>query len=335
MSETPGSALMPEHAALLAVDMIGSGSSRPEHLSSIPELVRDLTRAALRAVGLGSDAVQDDQFTGDGFLRVYPSRFLPTLVDMIGALDEFLAAHNRFSKPEIRLRVAVHLGALPAERGFHRPNIDLSRLLDAAAFKQVVQHCQEHITTDAFTTALILSDIAYRTVFQEDYTRVIDRNEFAPLLITNKEFTEHSWVRVTGVHPSQISSIPLTGEPAAVSPEASSHPPGSASGERSISNSGSVHGNQVTGDGNTFRTSVSNSLSGANTAVHAGTFHGNVNHSEQGKYNIDAKHTEQVQIGDGNTQHVDRRQQSVHMEAEASGNGRVYQALGDQHITDR
>lgn len=284
MSGTPKPALMPEHSALLAVDMIGSGSSRPEHLSRIPELVHELTQAALRAVGLSSDNAQDDQFEGDGFLRAYPSRFLPTLVDMVSVLDELLTAHNRSAKPEIHLRVAIHLGPLPVERGFYRPNIDVSRLLGAAAFKQVAHHCRAHITGDAFTTALILSDTAYKTVFEGDYTRVISRNEFAPLLITNNEFNEHSWVRVTGVHPTQIRNIPLADEPAPVSPEEAAPTPGNAPGGRSISNSGPVDGNQVTGDGNTFYTTpnfnVSNNVARTNGGVQTGTFNGNFNQGE-------------------------------------------------------
>lgn len=285
LSDTPELALMPEHSALVAVDVIGSGSSQPEHLSSIPELVGDLTQAALRAVGLNSDAAQDDQFTGDGFLRAYPSRFLPTLVDMVSVLDELLAAHNRSSKPQIGLRVAIHLGPLPAERGFYRPNIDVSRLLGAASFKEVVHYCREHITTDAFTTALILSDSAYKTVFQGDYTRVIKRKEFAPLLITNNEFNEQSWTRVPGVHPTQISSIPLADELATVSPRESAPAPGNVPGERSISNSGSVQGSQVTGDGNTFYTTpnlnVSNYVGERNAGVQTGTFNGNFHQGEQ------------------------------------------------------
>jgi hypothetical protein len=316
---TPDLALMPEHSALLAVDVIGSGDSRPEHLHSIPELVGDLTQAALRAAGL-SRAAQDDQFTGDGFLRTYPARFLPAVVDMISVLDELLAAHNQRAKPEIRLRVAVHLGPVPPERGFHRPNIDVSRLLDAAEFKHVVRHCREHITTDTFTTALILSESAYQTLFQGDYTRVITRNEFAPLPITNKEFHEQAWVRIPGVHPTQISGIPLTA-PAPPSREESA--PRNPSGERSISNSGAVQGNQVTGDGNTISTTpplnVSNHASGGNTVIQAGILNGNVNQNEQRKYVVDANHAEGMQIGDGNTQN----------------HGRAYRSLGDQHITER
>ncbi|MFI0469721.1 hypothetical protein ACH347_37125 [Saccharopolyspora sp. 5N102] len=275
---------MPEHSALLAVDMIGSGSSRPEHLIGIPELIRDLAQAALRAVGLSSDTAQDDQFTGDGFLRAYPSRFLPSLVDMVSVIDELLASRNRSAKPEIRLRVAMHTGPLPSDRGFYRPNIDVSRLLGAAAFKQVVHHCQQHITADAFTTALILSDSAYKAVFEGDYTRVITRNEFAPLLITNNEFNENSWVRVTGVHPTQISSIARTDEPAHLPLQESGPTPANVPGERSISSSGTVQGNQVTGDGNSFYTTpnlnVSNYVGGANTGVQTGTFNGNLNQGE-------------------------------------------------------
>jgi hypothetical protein len=201
LSATPEPALMPEHRALVAVAMIGSTTGRPEHLS-VPERVRELTDAALCAVGLGSQAAHDDRFAGDGFLRAYPSRFLPALVDMVSVLDALLAEHNRSAKPEIRLRVAVHLGELPAEPGLYRPDVDVSRLLGAAEFRQVAHHCREHITADALTTALILSDSAYQTLFQGGYTRVITRTEFAPLPITNKEFYEQSWVRVAGVHPA-------------------------------------------------------------------------------------------------------------------------------------
>lgn len=298
MSATPDPAVMPEHSALLAVDMIGSGRSRPEHLPSIPELVCELTQSALRAVGLGSEAAWDDQFTGDGFLRAYPSRYLPALVDMVSVLDELLATHNRLSKPDIRLRVAVHQGPLPVERGFHRPTIDVTRLLNAAAFKQVVGYCREHITTDGFTTALILSDSAYQTVFQGDYTRVITRNEFAPLLITNNEFREQSWVRIPGVHPTQISSIPH-GESAGVSPGEPERSPENTSGERSAGNASSA-----------ASFNVSNQASGGNVVIQAGTLHGGVHQGEQSKYVVDAHDAQGVQIGEGNTQHLDLRRSS-------------------------
>ncbi|MDA3645153.1 hypothetical protein LZ318_27130 [Saccharopolyspora indica] len=281
---------MPEHSALLAVDVIGSGSSRPEHLGTIPDLVRDLTQAALHAVGIDGDRPEDDQFTGDGFLRAYPSRFLPALIDMISVLDALLAEHNRTTKPEIRLRVAVHLGPLPARRGFYRPNIDLSRLLEAAALKHVVDYCREHITGDTFTTALILSDNAYRTVFQGDYTRVIGRNEFAPLLITNNEFDDRSWVRVAGVHPTQISGIPP-----ATAPSWDSTPLFSDSGM-------SIEGVDTAQSVNT-----SSHAGGRSNEVQAGTVHGNVSQSDQGKYVVTADHAQGVQIGDGNTQNVDFR----------------------------
>lgn len=285
MSETSEPAVMPEHRALLAVDMIGSGSSHPEHLGQVPDLVGAPVHAALRAVGLNRDSAQDEQFTGDGFLRAYPSGYLPTLIDMVSVLDELLATHNRSAKPDVRLRIAVHLGPLPLEQGFHRSNIDLSRLLDAEVFKRVIRHCREHITTDALTTALIVSNSAYKTVFGGDYTRVIRRDEFASLPIAHNEFSEAAWVRITGVHPTQLGSIPIDNEPTPESPQTPISGRDDAPGERSISNQGTVGGNLVTGDGNSFptnqTTNVSNYVGGKNTGVQAGTFNGDFNQGEQ------------------------------------------------------
>ncbi|MDA3646548.1 hypothetical protein LZ318_25420 [Saccharopolyspora indica] len=152
--------------------------------------------------------------------------------------------------------------------------------------------------------------------------RVVARNQFAPLLIANKEFTEHSWVRVTGVHPSQLSGIPLTGEPDVVPLGESSRTPDSASGERSVS-SGPVAGTGL---------NVGNYIGGSNSAVQAGTVHGNIDQSERHRFDVDA---EGVQIGDGSTQHIDRRRENAVMRAKASDQGRVYQAMRDQHITER
>lgn len=284
MSETSEPVLMPEHRALLAVDMIESGSSHPEHLGHVPDFVQEPVHAALRAVGLHHDSAEDEQFTGDGFLRAYPSRLLPALIDMVGAVDELLAARNRSTKPEVRLRIAVHLGPLPLERGFHRPNIDLNRLLGAEVFKRVIRHCREHITNDTLTTALVVSNSAYKTVFGGDYTRKIGLDEFASLPIAHNEFNEDAWVRIAGVHPTQLRSIVLDDEPTPEAPQTPGPDRDHAPGERSISNQGAVGGNLVTGDGNNVSTNpttnVSNYIGGRNTGVQAGTFNGNFSQGE-------------------------------------------------------
>lgn len=280
MSEETKPALMPEHCAVLALDTIGSGGNAPEHLSGIPSLIRRLAEAALHAVGIGDEAAGDEQFTGDGFMRTYPSRFLPALVDMVNVLDGILRAHNQSVKPEIRMRLALHLGPLPAERGFYRPNIDVNRLLEAAAYKQIVEHCQEHINGDRFTTALILSEDAHKAVFGNDYTRSIDRHEFAPMQIKHNEFDERSWVRVAGVNPKQIVDA-SAGDSPSKTPRTSADQLATGRGERSISNSGTVHGHQVSGDGNniyaTPNVNVSNYVGGTNTGIQTGVVNGGIN----------------------------------------------------------
>lgn len=74
-------------------------------------------------------------------------------------------------------------------------------------------------------------------------------------------------------------------EPGSRGPEESASTPRNASGQRSISNSGPVQGNQVTGDNNAFYTTpnlnVSNYVGGTNTGVQTGTFNGNLNQGDE------------------------------------------------------
>lgn len=280
---------MPEHCALLAVDTIGSGTTRPEHLEAIPTLVRELLAEASETVGITPDAHRNEQFEGDGYLRAYPSRFLPALVDLVSALDARLTKHNLDAKPEIRLRIAIHLGALPAEAGFYRPNIDLSRMLGADEFQKIVARFRSFLPDDCFTTALILSEDAYRAVFGGDFTRSVTRHEFAAVQIENKESVQPVRVRIAGVNQNQIAE-PATAAPSTEKPpEEPPSPTRPASpGEGSTNNSGDVSGIQITGDNNDVhqhpRQANYTSYTGRNNyGVQSGQHNGDVNYYDPKK----------------------------------------------------
>ncbi|TWG08076.1 hypothetical protein FHU35_11695 [Saccharopolyspora dendranthemae] len=74
---------MPEHCALLTADTIESGGTQPEHLDSIPRLVEKVVAEASIEVGIGEDVHRNEQFSGDGLLRAYPSQYLPALIDLV------------------------------------------------------------------------------------------------------------------------------------------------------------------------------------------------------------------------------------------------------------
>ncbi|TDD90981.1 hypothetical protein E1202_07715 [Saccharopolyspora karakumensis] len=269
---------MPEHCALLTADTIESGGTRPEHLGTIPHLVETIVAEASSEVGLAENVHRNGQFSGDGFLRAYPSQYLPALIDLVASIDALLIGHNLSAKPEIRLRIALHLGPLPTEFGLYRPNIDVCRLLEADEFHALVERWRSSLPIDRFTTALILSDDAHRAVFGGDYTRSITRHDFGPVNIKHKEFDQQAWVRIAGVNPAQLT------EPPRETPTASSEPVDDRrSAGHSISNGGGNQGIQIAGDGNHVeqqprQVHVNNLVGENNYGISTGHVSGSINY---------------------------------------------------------
>lgn len=288
MPKTPGSPLMPQHKTLLAVDVVGSGANDDRHLKAIPAILAELVDNALASRGVTEEAKVDDQHTGDGFLRLYPAEHLPALLDALRALDDAVTEHNTWRKPEVALRVAAHLGPVPEERGFHRPNIDLTRLLGAPEFKQAVRKCCD--SGDKFTTALILSNEARSAAFSGNLTRVVDPAEFAEISVRNNEYAQKAWVRAAGFAPHQLTEFAApedeparTGQPVAAESEPQPAER-AASSPRSISNGAPVRGNQNTGNNahvgdnvHVDRQEQINVRAHTSEGVQAGKIHGDIN----------------------------------------------------------
>jgi hypothetical protein len=273
---------MPELRAVLGIDVIASASNPNHLLSAIPHTVRRLLTAACARGGVDLDGVLDRQHVGDGELLAFPARTLPDLVDMAAALEILVAEHNLWHKPEVRLRIAIHLGPLPDGLGYYRTNIDRSRLLDGPTFKQVITGCLR-ARPDTFATALILSSQAFDTVFSGDYTSVVRRHEFGEITVLGKEHHATAWVRVSGVDAATVSGYASDVESAnhGVTPQASppTTEPLTAPAGRGFSNHGDVQGHQVSGDHNSFGDAVhnvSNHAGGDNTGVQAGIVHGGI-----------------------------------------------------------
>ncbi|MBB5957842.1 hypothetical protein FHS29_004437 [Saccharothrix tamanrassetensis] len=186
---------VPEHRALLGVDVVGSARNEGYHLNTVHGAVAEMVRDALATAGIGRADVVEWEPTGDGALLTLPSRRLGAVLDAAHHLDGLAAQHNRHRKPDIRLRLAVEIGPVGAQPGLYAPKIALSRLLNASVFKELVARC------DGMNTALIVSDGALRAVFGGDYTRHVRRTDFSPLAVRDKEFADTAWVRVPGCDP--------------------------------------------------------------------------------------------------------------------------------------
>jgi hypothetical protein len=195
--------IMPNTRALLAVDVIASASNPGYHRDRLWGALTEMLRSGFVAAGLTLEEVVQYEPTGDGALYTFPATRLGVLVDLAHRLDELAADRNCWSKPDIRLRIAVEVGAVGDAPGYYSPKVDLSRLLGASAFKALVKRCIAENTDDqgncSVNSGLIVSDPAFRSAFGGDYTTLVRESEFVQLAAVHKEFSEQAWVRIPGV----------------------------------------------------------------------------------------------------------------------------------------
>lgn len=207
--------LVPEYRAVLGVDAVGAGRLPGWHLDELHDAVQRTVRQALSSVAIeGADIVQFDP-TGDGALVTVTSRCAGALLDATDLIDELVVDHNRWRKPEMRLRMAVEIGPVAA-RGLSATKVAAARMLDAKAFKDVFSRCVETGAPDRIATALVLSDGVLDAVVNAGRSRRVRPTDLAPLRVTNKEFDRSAWVRVPGLDAGSLGR--LTDGPV-VSPE--------------------------------------------------------------------------------------------------------------------
>jgi hypothetical protein len=191
--------LVPQHRTLLGVDVVGSARNPGYHLNAIRKTLDEVLDLALSRSGITPSEVLKRDSTGDGALLTLPSGRLGAVLDTAHHLEGELAEHNRWRKPEVRLRIAVEVGPVGDESGFYAAKVTLGRLLDASAFKELVARRLGGQGDDGANTALIVSDHAWRTAFSGDHTRTIRQGEFAPLSVRVKEYADKAWVRIPGL----------------------------------------------------------------------------------------------------------------------------------------
>lgn len=207
---------VPQHRALLGVDVIGSAQLPGYLMNAVPSTISKLVSAALTESGIEPDDVISLESPGDGALMVLRSGQLGAVLDAAVRLDQLAIDHNRWHKPEVRLRVAVHVGPVGDDDGFYRARITHTRLLDAPEFKDLLKRCHEEASEDTASTALIVSSEAMDTAFSGDHTQVARRSDFAPLPVAHKEFRHDAWVRVPGFDPRSLAAF--TGNASAPEP---------------------------------------------------------------------------------------------------------------------
>lgn len=189
---------VPQHRTLLGVDVIGSAQLPRHLLEAVPGTISKLVCTALASQDISLSDALSVETPGDGTMLVLPSEQLGAVVDAAVRLDQLTIEHNRWHKPEVRLRVAVHVGPVGPDGGFYQARITHGRLLDAPEFKRLLERCRSEGDEESASTALIISPEALDTAFGGNHTRLARRGEFAALPVSNKEFRQEAWVRVPG-----------------------------------------------------------------------------------------------------------------------------------------
>lgn len=203
--------LVPDHRALLGLDVVKSASNQGYHLAAVSDAVTTMVDDALHSTGAEPDVLKRE-FTGDGELLMLPGRRLGSLLDMADRLNQLAEGYNRWCKPEIKLRIAVELGPIGGDRQLTTPMISLTRMMNADAFKNLFQQCLN--SGRSFTHAgLICSDHAWRVAFGGEHTRHVRQDEFVSIPVKNKEYQATAWVRIPGFDTDSLTRLLGNPEP--------------------------------------------------------------------------------------------------------------------------
>jgi len=198
---------VPQHRTLLGVDVIGSAQLPRHLLDAVPGTISKLLDAALAQNGIERADRLSVETPGDGALLVLPSEQLGAALDAAVRLDQLTIDHNRWHKPEVRLRIAIHVGPVGADGGFYQARITHGRLLDSPEFKTLLKRCHEEGDEETASTALIVSAEALDTAFSGNHTHLARRGDFAALPVSNKEYRQDAWVRVPGFDARSLAAF--------------------------------------------------------------------------------------------------------------------------------
>lgn len=194
--------LAPQYRAMVAFDICGFGSSADPHVLRLmrTSMYQIIKEAAATVQMSWQDCQYEDR--GDGmFLLAPPGYSVHSLVDPLAPLIRTgLAQINTMVPPphRLRLRMAVHHGDyVRDEHGVISPALNLLfRLLNAPVLKARFEQGD---------LALIVSEDVYQRVVTWGMG-LIDRRDFQPLLVDNKETCCVAWAML----PPQLAEAPPT-----------------------------------------------------------------------------------------------------------------------------
>ncbi|WP_214324233.1 FHA domain-containing protein [Nonomuraea sediminis] len=186
---------LPPYRALVAVDLERFSTHPSSRLPVLSEAVPRVLEDAMRLAGLDWAQRRFPQDAGDGYVFGLPPELLPKV------LHPFLPLLQRVLEerepPRLRMRVAVHLGALPDSGGdalgdgVGKAMNDVHRLLDSAPVREALARTDPEVTL----VAAIVSRRVYADVVEAGYT-ALRHGELTPVRAQVKHFDEEAWLYV-------------------------------------------------------------------------------------------------------------------------------------------
>ncbi|MYW90690.1 hypothetical protein G3I59_08710 [Amycolatopsis rubida] len=201
--------------AVIVVDIVGSSRASDDLLDPMKSEMESLLAQALATAGLSWDEAGHPRETGDGAMLAFPDHEAGRLVEVVFHLDHLLRSRNRYHRFPMRARVAVHLGPMADDRRYHRTYITLTRLLNSAAFVEVVRHwCHADPAGERFGAALVMSEAIWRAVVEPFTVGLVPPARCAPIHVSTADFTGDAWIHLPGLDTSG-TVISLQDPPAA------------------------------------------------------------------------------------------------------------------------
>ncbi|MBN9743266.1 hypothetical protein DMP23_19520 [Amycolatopsis sp. A1MSW2902] len=186
--------------AVVVVDIVGSSQASDDLLDPMKTEMESLFAEALRMSGLSWDEAGHVRETGDGVMLAYSDHQAGRLVEVVFHLDHLLRSRNRYHRFPMRARVAVHLGPMADHQRYHRTYITLTRLLNSAAFGEVVRHwCDADPAGERFGAALVMSEAIWRAVVEPFTVGLVPPARCAPIRVSTADFAGDAWIHLPGL----------------------------------------------------------------------------------------------------------------------------------------
>lgn len=196
---------MPSTRVVLAVDAVASSAITNDRLDWLTFELEDGLHEAMALAGLSDANVRHARETGDGALLSFPESCSARVVELVFHLDHVLRARNRDRRVPLRARLAVHCGPMVDDGRYHRPYIEVTRLLEARLFHAAVRFCvRRDPHGDKLGAALIASRWVWRNVVEPFRAPLVPPARCAPIRVSGTSCHDDAWIHLPGADADMV-----------------------------------------------------------------------------------------------------------------------------------